>query len=176
MEPSDVRAAIESAGWPPTRRCAKLLRMAASHPRSHAAARSVALVLGVTIGVAGCYASHAREVPVDPDACAPVGRHTVAERVTRTTAGCGMVGSIGDLDVSIPPTEATFRGAGAIDIVMTGPCRWDVHAESAIPDLSSVLDGTIDTSDGTVRGTFDVVVVGIAGTSCESTLEWTERE
>lgn len=140
------------------------------------AAFPAALATTLALALAGCYASHAREVSVDPDACAPLGRHTVVQRVTRATAGCGMIGGVGDLDVSIPPTEDTFRGAGAIDIAMTGPCRWDVHAESAIPDFSSVVDGTIDTSDGTVRGTFDVVVVGLAGTPCETTMEWTERE
>ena len=86
-----------------------------------------------------------------------------------------MIGTTGDLDVSIPPTEDTFMGAGRVEITPSGRCRWDVHAETAIPDFSSTLDGTIDTSDGSVRGTFTVTVVGIAGTPCTAAIEWSER-
>lgn len=119
----------------------------------------------------GCYDSHVR---VDPDRCASVGTHTVRQSIVTADPGCGMIGSVGSLPVTIPPSESTFMGAGDVEIVMTGPCTWSVHAETLIPDLSSVVDGTIDTSDGTVRGSFSIESTGFTGVTCHTTLAWSE--
>jgi hypothetical protein len=119
----------------------------------------------------GCYDSHVR---VDPSRCAPLGTHTVTQTIIASDPGCGMVGPVGTLPVTIPLTEATFMGAGDVEVVMTGPCTWTVHAETLIPDFSSELDGTVDTSDGTVRGSFSISVSGFTGMVCRSQLTWSE--
>jgi hypothetical protein len=119
----------------------------------------------------GCYASHER---VDVALCAPPGVHSVESQVM-STEECGLIGS-GPMDVTIPPTAEMFFGTpGVGEVVEVGPCRWEVHGTEASPDLSFSVDGFIDTSDGTVRGEFDVEVTGIGGL-CVAHLEWTEVE
>jgi hypothetical protein len=56
---------------------------------------------------------------------------------------------------------------------MVGPCRWEIHASELAPDLTSSIDGWIDTSDGTVRGGFAIAISGIGGL-CETTIAWSE--
>jgi hypothetical protein len=121
--------------------------------------------------LAGCYARHER---VDPALCAPEGVHTVRIEAT-STADCGLLGS-GPTEVTIPPTaETIFGGRPVGEVVQVGPCRWEVSGSEAVPDLSFSIDGVIDTSDGTVRGDFDVEISGIAGL-CMAELEWIEAE
>jgi hypothetical protein len=122
--------------------------------------------------VPGCYESHVR---VEPDRCAPDGTHTVIQRVVDASPGCGMIGEVGALAVTLPPVaDDIFLGADDPSVTPIEPCLWAAHAETLIPDASSVTDGTIDTRDGTLRGTFHVSFSGIAGVVCELTLEWEE--
>lgn len=130
-----------------------------------------ALLLSLLV-IPGCYESHVR---VDPERCAPDGAYTVVQTVTGAAPGCGVLGRVGELVVAIPPTPATFVGATTVDFTPLGPCTWAVHTETLIPDASSVVDGTIDWSDGTVRGSFEVTFSGFAGPVCSATLEWEER-
>ncbi len=133
-----------------------------------------ALSLGITLGLAmpACYASH--ELPIDPALCAPEGAYTVEVRVTRVDPDCGAAGVTMPLDVEIPPREELFGRAGDVTIDEAGPCRWEIHADILVPDLSRELDGTVDTSSGRVRGSFVVVTRGFTGRACTAHVEWTE--
>ncbi len=124
-----------------------------------------------TFVTSGCYASHEA---VDVARCAPHGVHMVTTEVTSSSGECGLGGVGGLSEVTIPPTAEGFFGTPDVgEVVMVGPCRWEVHAEQAMPDLSSTIDGWIDTSDGTVRGSFDIELSGFAGV-CTATFVWTE--
>jgi len=134
-------------------------------------ARPLMWIVVIAALAPGCYARHE---PEDPALCAPEGVHTVMVQVA-STADCGLLGA-GPLEVTIPPTpETIFGGRPVGEVVQTGPCRWAVSGSEAVPDLAFSIDGVIDTSDGTVRGDFDVEVSGIAGL-CTAQLEWTETD
>ncbi len=121
----------------------------------------------------GCYASHEA---IDEARCAPAGTHTVMTEIVSSSGGCGIGDPGGPLEVRIPPSaEELFPGTDTHEVVMVGPCRWEVHAASAAVDFSTRIDGFIDTSDGTVRGAFDLEVSGFAG-DCTATLAWTEPD
>ena len=133
-------------------------------------ARPFVWIVLIAALAAGCYAHHG---PEDPALCAPEGVHTVLATTT-STEECGLIGS-GPTEVTIPPMAETVLGTWMAEVVQVGPCRWEVSGSQALPDLSFSIDGVIDTSDGTVRGDFDVEVSSVAGL-CTVQLDWIETE